>query len=46
VFTYDDKGDIIFVKSVKPDILPEAVLNLPYKLKLIRGKHEQGRTDT
>lgn len=34
LITYDSKGDIIFVKNLRADALPNPVLNPPYKIKI------------
>ena len=31
--TYDTKGDVIIIKNVKADLLPNPLLNPPYKIK-------------
>ena len=38
LITYDSKGDIIFIKTVRADGLPNPILNPPFKVKEIRGK--------
>lgn len=37
LITYDSKGDIIFIKNLKADALPNPLLTPPYKIRL--NKH-------
>ena len=33
LITYDSKGDVIIIKSIRADALPNPLLNPPYKIK-------------
>jgi hypothetical protein len=33
LITYDTKGDVIIIKSLRADALPNPLLNPPYKIK-------------
>lgn len=32
--TYDSKGDVIFIKNFRADVLPNPLINPPYKIKI------------
>lgn len=43
-FTYDSKGNLIFVKNFRADLLPNPLLNPPYKVKEAKGHKSRGHS--
>eukprot|EP00347_Sterkiella_histriomuscorum_P019977 403339569 len=46
LITYDSKGDVIFIKNFRADVLPNPLLNPPYKIKSQKQSVVRGTADS